>query len=88
VIGSSVRFGEQLEVCEMTAGALAMHWPGRIAAAAGCSARVSSVASAGDLESALTGLAELRTRLPDIDGVALAREARTNLSTAALERRP
>ncbi len=36
-------------------------------------------ASAGDLESAITGLAELRTRLPDIDGVALAREARTEL---------
>jgi hypothetical protein len=36
-------------------------------------------ASAGDLESALAGLAELRTRLPDVDGVALAREARTEL---------
>jgi len=36
-------------------------------------------ASAGDLQSALAGLAELRTRLPNIDGVALAREARTEL---------
>lgn len=36
-------------------------------------------ASGGDLESALAGLAELRTRLPDIDGVLLAREARTEL---------
>jgi hypothetical protein len=35
--------------------------------------------SAGDLESALAGLVELRTRLPDIDGVVLAREARTEL---------
>jgi hypothetical protein len=36
-------------------------------------------ASAGDLQSALAGLAELRTRLPNIDGVALAGEARTEL---------
>jgi hypothetical protein len=36
-------------------------------------------ASTADLESALAGLAELRTRLPDIDGVVLAREARTEL---------
>ena len=36
-------------------------------------------ASTGDLESALAGLAELRTRLPDIDGLVLAREARTEL---------
>ena len=36
-------------------------------------------ASAGDLKSALAGLAELRTRLPDINGVMLAREARTEL---------
>lgn len=34
-------------------------------------------ASTGDLQSALAGLAELRTRLPDIDGVTLGREART-----------
>jgi hypothetical protein len=33
----------------------------------------------GDLEYALAGLAELRERLPDIDGVALAREARADL---------
>jgi hypothetical protein len=33
----------------------------------------------GDLEGALAGLAELRTRLPDIDGVTLAREARAEL---------
>jgi hypothetical protein len=36
-------------------------------------------ANTGDLQGALAGLAELRTRLPDIDGVALAREARTQL---------
>jgi hypothetical protein len=36
-------------------------------------------ASTGDLESALAGLAELRRRLPDIDGLVLAREARTEL---------
>jgi hypothetical protein len=36
-------------------------------------------ASTGDLQSALAGLAELRTRLPSIDGLALAREARTEL---------
>ena len=36
-------------------------------------------ASDGDLQSALVGLAELRTRVPDIDGVTLAREARTEL---------
>jgi len=36
-------------------------------------------ASVGDLQSALAGLAELRTKLPNIDGVALAREARTEL---------
>jgi hypothetical protein len=36
-------------------------------------------ASTGDLESVLAGLAELRTRLPDIDGVTLARETRTDL---------
>jgi hypothetical protein len=36
-------------------------------------------ASTGDLQRALTGLAELRTRLPNIDGVTLAREARTDL---------
>ncbi len=36
-------------------------------------------AGAGDLESALAGLVELRARLPDIDGVMLAREARTEL---------
>jgi hypothetical protein len=41
--------------------------------------RADLTASAGDLESALAGLAELRTRLPDIDGVMLAREARTEL---------
>jgi DNA-binding response OmpR family regulator len=36
-------------------------------------------ASTGYIESALAGLAELRRRLPDIDGVVLAREARTEL---------
>lgn len=36
-------------------------------------------ASAGDLQSALAGLAGLRTRLPDIDGVTLARAARAEL---------
>lgn len=36
-------------------------------------------ASAGDLQGALEGLAELRLQLPNIDGVALAREARTEL---------
>jgi hypothetical protein len=36
-------------------------------------------ASTSDLESALAGLAELRMRLPDIDGLVLAREARTEL---------
>lgn len=36
-------------------------------------------ASTGDMQDALAGLAELRTRLPNIDGVALAREARTEL---------
>lgn len=35
--------------------------------------------SAGDLQSALTGPAWPRTRLPDIDGVTLARAARTEL---------
>lgn len=33
----------------------------------------------GDLDAALAGLAELRASLPDIDGVALAREARRDL---------
>jgi hypothetical protein len=33
----------------------------------------------GDLDAALAGLAELRAGLPDIDGVALAREARRDL---------
>jgi hypothetical protein len=33
----------------------------------------------GDLDRALAGLAELRERLPPIDGVALAREARAEL---------
>jgi hypothetical protein len=33
----------------------------------------------GDLQSTLVVLAELRTRVPDIDGVTLAREARTEL---------
>jgi hypothetical protein len=33
----------------------------------------------GNLEAALGGLAELRAGLPDIDGVALAREARCDL---------
>lgn len=33
----------------------------------------------GDLESALAGLAELRERLPPIDGVALAHHARAEL---------
>jgi hypothetical protein len=36
-------------------------------------------ASTGDLESALAGIAELRMRLPDIDGLVLAGEARTEL---------
>ncbi len=36
-------------------------------------------AGTGDLQGALAGLAELRTRLPNIDGVALAREARSEL---------
>ena len=36
-------------------------------------------ASTGDLQSALAGLADLRTRLPNIDGVTLAREARSEL---------
>lgn len=36
-------------------------------------------ASTSDLTSALVGLAELRADLPDIDGVTLAREARTEL---------
>jgi hypothetical protein len=36
-------------------------------------------ASTGDLQGALAGRAELRTRLPNVDGVALAREARTEL---------
>lgn len=35
--------------------------------------------SNGDLDSALAGLAELRAGLSDIDGVALAREARRDL---------
>ena len=35
--------------------------------------------SAGDLEGALAGLAELRAGLTDIDGVTLARGARTEL---------
>jgi hypothetical protein len=33
----------------------------------------------GDLDTALARLAEFRSRLPDIDGVALAREARSEL---------
>lgn len=33
----------------------------------------------GDLEGALTGLAEVRAGLPDLDGLALAREARDDL---------
>lgn len=41
--------------------------------------RTDLVASASDLQSALAGLAELRMRLPDKDGVTLAREARTEL---------
>jgi hypothetical protein len=41
-----------------------------------------STRSTDDLESALDGLAQLRERLPQIDGVLLARSAR-----AALERR-
>ncbi|HYM45934.1 MAG TPA: hypothetical protein VES65_07205 [Solirubrobacteraceae bacterium] len=36
-------------------------------------------ATAGDLESALAGLADLRAKLPEIDGVILAREARAEL---------
>ncbi len=36
-------------------------------------------ASTGDLQGALAGLAQLRTKLPNIDGVALARQARTEL---------
>lgn len=36
-------------------------------------------AEAGDLETALVGLAELRAGLPEIDGVGLAREARREL---------
>lgn len=36
-------------------------------------------AANGDLDSAVAGLAELRGGLPDIDGVALAREARRDL---------
>jgi hypothetical protein len=36
-------------------------------------------ASTGELEGTLAGLSELCTRLPDIDGVMLAREARTEL---------
>jgi hypothetical protein len=36
-------------------------------------------ASTSDLQSALVGLAELRAGLPDIDGVTIAREARTEL---------
>ena len=36
-------------------------------------------ASTSDLQSALVGLAKLRAELPDIDGVTLAREARTEL---------
>ena len=36
-------------------------------------------ASTDDMQSALAGLAELRTKLPNIDGAALAREARTEL---------
>jgi hypothetical protein len=36
-------------------------------------------ASTGDLQGALAGLAELRLGLPNIGGVALAREARTEL---------
>jgi len=35
--------------------------------------------SISDLQGALAGLAELRTRLPNIDGVTLTREARTEL---------
>lgn len=41
-------------------------------------AKLGAVAQ-GDLDSALAGLAELRAGLPDIDGVALAREARRDL---------
>jgi hypothetical protein len=36
-------------------------------------------AAPGHLEAALAGLAELRAGLPEIDGVALAREARREL---------
>ena len=36
-------------------------------------------AAKGDLDRALAGLAELRTRLPDIDGAAIALEARREL---------
>ena len=38
-----------------------------------------AAAAPGDLEAALAGLAELRAGLPEIDGVALAREARREL---------
>jgi hypothetical protein len=33
----------------------------------------------GDIRAALAGLAEFRAKLPDIDGLALAREARADL---------
>jgi hypothetical protein len=35
--------------------------------------------TAGDLDGALSNLAELRAQLPDIDGVTLARDARAEL---------
>lgn len=38
-----------------------------------------AAAAPGDLEAALAGLAEFRAGLPEIDGVALAREARREL---------
>jgi hypothetical protein len=38
-----------------------------------------AAASEQDLEAALTDLAEFRARLPEIDGVALARDARAQL---------
>jgi uncharacterized protein HemY len=41
-------------------------------------------ANTGDLPNALAGLAELRTRLPNIDGIKLAREARAELEHRGL----
>ncbi len=41
--------------------------------------RTDLAAAAGDLEVALAGLAELRERLPEVDGLALARAARSEL---------